>query len=74
MGAGFRSDPALVPEGDCGLARERTQLAWTRTTVSLIALGTSAIKAPLTQAVRITSRAARSPGEGPRYGAARSGR
>ncbi|WP_043635192.1 DUF202 domain-containing protein [Nonomuraea candida] len=39
--ADLRDGPAWDP----GLARERTQLAWTRTTMSLIALGTAIVRA-----------------------------
>ncbi|MBF8185051.1 DUF202 domain-containing protein [Nonomuraea sp. K274] len=40
-----RDGPLPEPEWDPGLARERTELAWTRTTVSLIALGAAVVKA-----------------------------
>ncbi|HEX2312138.1 MAG TPA: DUF202 domain-containing protein [Thermomonospora sp.] len=44
MGTGDRDDAAPGPRRDPGLAYERTELAWMRTTVSLLALGAAVVK------------------------------
>ncbi len=47
--SGHRDGPARVPadefdEGDPGLARDRTDLAWTRSAIAFLALGAAILK------------------------------